>query len=90
MNQHLELSLDVVGTMTGGGRQVFKGRMGSSVTQDVDTKDLANNETKLKKVGTRYFYRVWQICWNFRAGFLKFCDCLDKDLANNKIFAKHM
>ena len=38
------------GTMSGGGKTVCKGRMGSSVVSDVDTKDLANNETKLKKV----------------------------------------
>ena len=38
--------------MSGGGKSVCKGRMGSSVVSDVDTKDLANNETKLKKVIT--------------------------------------
>ena len=36
--------------MSGGGKTVCKGRMGSSAVSDVDTKDLANNETKLKKV----------------------------------------
>ena len=38
--------------MSGGGKSVCKGRMGSSVVSDVDKKDLANNETKLKKVIT--------------------------------------
>ena len=42
--------LFLTGTMSGGGKTVCKGRMGSSVVSDVDTKDLANNETKLKKV----------------------------------------
>ena len=40
----------ISGTMSGGGKTVCKGRMGSSVVSDVDAKDLANNETKLKKV----------------------------------------
>jgi hypothetical protein len=40
----------ISGTMSGGGKSVCKGRMGSSVVSDVDTKDLANNETKMKKV----------------------------------------
>ena len=38
--------------MSGGGKTVCKGRMGSSAVSDVDTKDLANNETKLRKVTT--------------------------------------
>ncbi|XP_060578899.1 structural maintenance of chromosomes protein 4-like [Ruditapes philippinarum] len=42
--------IDTSGTMSGGGKSVCKGRMGSSVVSDVDTKDLANNETKMKKL----------------------------------------
>ena len=36
--------------MSGGGKSVCKGRMGAQAASTVDTKDLANNETKLKKV----------------------------------------
>lgn len=42
--------IDQSGTMSGGGKSVCKGRMGSNVISDVDTKDLANNETKLRKL----------------------------------------
>ena len=46
------------GTMSGGGKTVCKGRMGSSAVSDVDTKDLANNETKLRKVTKVYIVAV--------------------------------
>ena len=36
--------------MSGGGKSVCKGRMGASIATAVDTKDFANNETKLQKV----------------------------------------
>ncbi|XP_052215756.1 structural maintenance of chromosomes protein 4-like [Dreissena polymorpha] len=42
--------IDQSGTMSGGGKSVCKGRMGSSVVAEVDTKDLANSEAKLNKL----------------------------------------
>lgn len=36
--------------MSGGGKTVCKGRMGSSIVSDVDTQDLARNESRLKQV----------------------------------------
>ena len=43
------------GTMSGGGKTVSRGRMGSSVVGDssVDPKELANMENELEKVTTR-------------------------------------
>ena len=49
--RHLVINtFSLTGTMSGGGRSVCKGRMGSKILSDVDTKDLSNNESKLKKV----------------------------------------
>ncbi|KAL4220505.1 Structural maintenance of chromosomes protein 4 [Mactra antiquata] len=42
--------IDQSGTMSGGGKTVCRGKMGSKVVTDVDTKELANNEMKLKKL----------------------------------------
>lgn len=36
--------------MTGGGKSVSKGRMGSAVAGDVDPKELSNLENSLQKV----------------------------------------
>jgi hypothetical protein len=40
----------VPGTMSGGGKTVCKGRMGSAVISDVDPKELSNMENSLEKV----------------------------------------
>ncbi|KAL3847105.1 hypothetical protein ACJMK2_018035 [Sinanodonta woodiana] len=44
--------IDTSGTMSGGGKSVCKGRMGSSVVSDIDPKEVANMENKLSKLTT--------------------------------------
>ena len=40
----------VTGTMSGGGKTVCKGRMGSSIASEVDPRELNNMENSLEKV----------------------------------------
>lgn len=42
--------IDQSGTMSGGGKSVMKGRMGSSLASEVDPKQLANMENMLEKM----------------------------------------
>nr|KAG5701435.1 hypothetical protein BaRGS_032767 [Batillaria attramentaria] len=44
--------IDQSGTMSGGGKSVSRGRMGSAVVGDVDPKELANMENALEKART--------------------------------------
>lgn len=52
----LELNVDaamtdvLTGTMSGGGKSVCKGRMGTALVAEIDPKQLANMENMLEKV----------------------------------------